>query len=144
MDRHYAPAEQYRPRGLLAPAAGVATHPDPIRHSATSNAIQPLRMAAPSMPATNLWVLRPAAESERPQPRQTGCRNHCSQEVAGGMDVHFVSDEAIEQHPVGELEQLLARDNGLVWVDIPVCDQEAAQVLREVFGFHPLAVQACS
>ncbi|MDF2743526.1 MAG: hypothetical protein K0S88_4903, partial [Actinomycetia bacterium] len=23
------------------------------------------------------------------------------------MDVHFVSDEAIEQHPVGELEQLL-------------------------------------
>jgi magnesium transporter len=28
-------------------------------------------------------------------------------------------------------------------VDIPICDQEAAQVLREVFGFHPLAVQAC-
>jgi magnesium transporter len=59
------------------------------------------------------------------------------------MDVHFVSDEAIEQHPVGELEQLLAREDGLVWVDIPVCDQEAAQVLAEVFGFHPLAVQAC-
>jgi hypothetical protein len=45
MDRHHAPAEQYRPRGLLAPAAGVATHPDPIRHSATSNAIQPPRTA---------------------------------------------------------------------------------------------------
>ncbi len=59
------------------------------------------------------------------------------------MDVHFVSDEAIEQHRVGELEQLLARDDGLVWVDIPVCDEEAARVLREVFGFHPLAVQAC-
>jgi hypothetical protein len=27
-------------------------------------------------------------------------------------------------------------------VDIPVGDQEAARVLREVFGFHPLAVQA--
>ncbi|MFL6270182.1 MAG: CorA family divalent cation transporter, partial [Actinomycetes bacterium] len=59
------------------------------------------------------------------------------------MDVHFVSDDGIQQHPVGELEQLLARDDGLVWVDIPVCDQEAARVLREVFGFHPLAVQAC-
>ena len=59
------------------------------------------------------------------------------------MDVRLVSDEAIEQHPVGELERLLARDDGLVWVDIPVCDEEAAQVLREVFGFHPLAVQAC-
>ena len=70
-------------------------------------------------------------------------QDHCFQEVAGGMDLHFVSDEGIEQHPVGELEQLLARDDGLVWVDIPVCDEEAAQVLREVFGFHPLAVQAC-
>jgi magnesium transporter len=59
------------------------------------------------------------------------------------MDLHFVSDEGIEQHPVGELEQLLASDDGLVWVDIPVCDEQAAQVLREVFGFHPLAVQAC-
>jgi hypothetical protein len=59
------------------------------------------------------------------------------------MDVHFVSDDGIQQHRVGELEQLLARDDGLVWVDMPVCDQEAARVLSEVFGFHPLAVQAC-
>jgi magnesium transporter len=59
------------------------------------------------------------------------------------MDVHFVSDEAIEQHRVGELEQLLERDDGLVWVDIPVCDPEAARVLSETFGFHPLAIQAC-
>ena len=58
------------------------------------------------------------------------------------MDVRFVSDEGIQQHPVGELDSLLARDDGLVWVDIPVCDQEAARVLSEVFGFH-LAVQAC-
>jgi magnesium transporter len=59
------------------------------------------------------------------------------------MDVRFVSDDGIQQHPVEELEQLLARDHGFVWVDIPVCDEEAAQVLREVFGFHPLAIQAC-
>jgi magnesium transporter len=59
------------------------------------------------------------------------------------MDVRFVSDEGIQQHPVGELERLLARDDGLVWVDIPVCDEEASQVLSEVFGFHPLAVRDC-
>jgi magnesium transporter len=59
------------------------------------------------------------------------------------MDLHFVSDEAIEQHRVGELEQLLARDDGIVWVDIPVCDEEATRVLSEAFGFHPLAVRAC-
>ena len=38
---------------------------------------------------------------------------------------------------------LLARDDGLVWVDIPVCDETAARLLAETFGFHPLAVQAC-
>ena len=59
------------------------------------------------------------------------------------MDVRFVSEERIEQYPVGELERLLARDDGLVWVDISVCDEEAAQVLAEVFAFHPLAVRAC-
>jgi magnesium transporter len=59
------------------------------------------------------------------------------------MDVHFVSDEAIEQHRVGELEPLLARDDGLVWVDIPVADEEATRVLSETFGFHPLAIRAC-
>jgi len=59
------------------------------------------------------------------------------------MDVRFVSDEGIEQHPVAELERLLARDDGFVWVDIPVCDEEAARVLSEVFGFHPLAIRAC-
>jgi Mg2+ and Co2+ transporter CorA len=59
------------------------------------------------------------------------------------MDVRFVSDEGIQQHPVGDLERLLARDDGFVWVDIPSCDEEAARVLSEVFGFHPLAIQAC-
>jgi magnesium transporter len=63
--------------------------------------------------------------------------------VAGQMDVRFVSDEGIQQHPVEDLASLLAREDGLVWVDISICDEEAAQVLREVFGFHPLAVQAC-
>ena len=59
------------------------------------------------------------------------------------MDVRFVSDDGIQQHPVGELERLLARDDGFVWVDIPVCDEEAARVLSEVFGFHPGTVRTC-
>jgi Mg2+ and Co2+ transporter CorA len=59
------------------------------------------------------------------------------------MDVRFIADGGIEQHPFDELAALLARDDGLVWVDIPVCDEAAAQVLSEVFGFHPLAVRAC-
>ena len=63
--------------------------------------------------------------------------------VATGVDVRLVSDDGVEEHPVRELGGLLARDDGLVWVDIPNCDEEAARVLAEVFGFHPLAIQAC-
>jgi hypothetical protein len=59
------------------------------------------------------------------------------------MDVHFVSDDGIKQHPVEDLTAMLAGDDGLVWVDIPVADEEAARVLGEVVGLHPLAVQAC-
>jgi hypothetical protein len=58
------------------------------------------------------------------------------------MDVRFLSGEGIQQHPVGGLEELLARDDGLVWVDIPVCDEEAARLLSEAFGFYLLAVRA--
>jgi magnesium transporter len=44
---------------------------------------------------------------------------------------------------VAELGDLLAREDGLVWVDIPSCDPEAVGVLTDVFGFHPLAVHDC-
>jgi Mg2+ and Co2+ transporter CorA len=41
------------------------------------------------------------------------------------------------------LPDLLARDDGFVWVDLPVDDPETERVLTEVFGFHPLAVRDC-
>jgi hypothetical protein len=50
------------------------------------------------------------------------------------MDVRFISEEGIQQHPVEDLTALLARDDGLVWVDIPVCNEDAARVLSEVLG----------
>jgi magnesium transporter len=59
------------------------------------------------------------------------------------MDVRFVTEKGVQQHPVGELAGLLARDDGLAWVDIPVCDEEATRVLSETFAFHPLAIRAC-
>jgi magnesium transporter len=59
------------------------------------------------------------------------------------MDVRMVSDEGVEQHPIEELKELLEREDGLVWVDIPTCDEQATQVLSEVFGFHPLAIRDC-
>jgi len=59
------------------------------------------------------------------------------------MDLHVIADGRIEPHPVTELKRLLDRDDTLVWLDIPQCDDQATSVLTDVFGFHPRAVQDC-
>jgi magnesium transporter len=59
------------------------------------------------------------------------------------MEVRLLTEKGVELHGTEELKTLLNRDDGLVWVDIPVCDEAAAKVLSEVFGFHPLAVRDC-
>jgi magnesium transporter len=66
--------------------------------------------------------------------------------VAGvdAVDVRWVAAEGIEDHQVKDLKALLERDGGFTWVDIPSCDAEAVHVLTDVFGFHPLAVRACT
>jgi len=59
------------------------------------------------------------------------------------MDVRLISTTGVESYPDDELPKLLAREDGLVWVDIPNCHADDARVLSDVFGFHPLAVQNC-
>ena len=59
------------------------------------------------------------------------------------MDVCYLHDGAVDAHGSDALSELLAREEGIVWVDIPECDPAAAQVLTDVFGFHPLAVHGC-
>ena len=59
------------------------------------------------------------------------------------MDVWLIADGSVEQRSVEELDMLIALGEGLVWVDIPTCDEEAVRVLSEVFGFHRLAVRDC-
>lgn len=58
------------------------------------------------------------------------------------MDVHLVTDSGISSHTVAELPALLSGE-GITWVDIPVVDDAAAAVLRDVFHFHPLAIRDC-
>jgi magnesium transporter len=59
------------------------------------------------------------------------------------MDVWLITGGGAERRSADELEMLIAMAEGLVWVDIATCDEEAARVLAEVFGFHPLAVRDC-
>ena len=60
-----------------------------------------------------------------------------------GVDVRVVTTEGVRRHGVADLPELLARDDGMVWVDVQSCDAEGSRVLSEVFGFHPRAVRDC-
>lgn len=57
------------------------------------------------------------------------------------MDVRFVTPAGVELCDASELPALLARADGLVWVDIPVWNERAEETLRTTFGFHPLAIR---
>ncbi|MGH8453820.1 MAG: CorA family divalent cation transporter, partial [Nevskiales bacterium] len=58
------------------------------------------------------------------------------------MDVRWITANGLEWRSLDEIEELLARDDGFVWLDISACDARAAAKLREL-GFHPLAVREC-
>ena len=61
-----------------------------------------------------------------------------------GMDVRLVTAEGVQEHPVEELAEMLDREDGLVWVDIPTCDEEAVGVLSEVFELPPDRPSPCT
>ena len=57
------------------------------------------------------------------------------------MHVRFVTPAGVELCDAAELPTLLARTDGLVWVDVPVWDEQAEQTLTSIFGLHPLAIR---
>jgi magnesium transporter len=59
------------------------------------------------------------------------------------VEVRFLTEHAVERHDPEDLPKLRKRADGLLWVDIPECDEPAARMLAEVFGFHPLAIRDC-
>jgi magnesium transporter len=59
------------------------------------------------------------------------------------IQVLLLTPDGVETHAVSEVEALLRRDDALVWVDIPKGGDEAAALLTDVFGCHPLAVRDC-
>ena len=59
------------------------------------------------------------------------------------MDVHLITEAGVERRDPEDLPELLERQQGLIWVDLPRVDAEATRVLAEVFKFHPLAIQDC-
>jgi magnesium transporter len=56
------------------------------------------------------------------------------------VDVRLVLDSGVEQYAVEDLKKLLARGEGIVWVDVPIPDDEAILTLADNFDFHPMAL----
>jgi Mg2+ and Co2+ transporter CorA len=59
------------------------------------------------------------------------------------VDVRFVGPEGVVEADGPALEALLARDDGFVWVDVPVLDEAAETLLRDRLHCHPAVVDAC-
>ena len=67
----------------------------------------------------------------------------CAEGRVAEMDVLVVCDAGVERHDVTELPRLLERQDAVIWVDIPACDEVAVEMLSGVFGFHRIAVHDC-
>jgi magnesium transporter len=56
------------------------------------------------------------------------------------MQLAFVHAGGISDHPLSELKELLAREDGFVWLDWPEWDDEAERVFDDHFDAHPMVV----
>jgi magnesium transporter len=57
------------------------------------------------------------------------------------VEVLYVTGSAVERHTPADVPALRRRDDGVLWVDVPHCDDAAAALLADVFRFHPMAVR---
>lgn len=80
-----------------------------------------------------------AASSTRTQQCYDG--EELSDRQEADIDVRFITPGRVELYGASELPALLSRADGLVWVDIPVWEEQAEETLRTTFGFHPLAIR---
>jgi len=60
------------------------------------------------------------------------------------VQLRWIDAAGVSDLPVEAAAELLARPEGLVWLDVPAWDDAAERVLREVFGFHTLAIGDCA
>jgi Mg2+ and Co2+ transporter CorA len=58
------------------------------------------------------------------------------------MDVRFVDASGAKDHDSDDVVELLLREDGFVWVDVPVWDEQVEGFLAGL-GCHPLVVEAC-
>jgi magnesium transporter len=60
------------------------------------------------------------------------------------MQLRWISADGVSEHPADAAAELLARPEGLVWLDVPSWSEGAELLLRDVFKFHPMAIGECA
>jgi Mg2+ and Co2+ transporter CorA len=55
----------------------------------------------------------------------------------------WVGSAGLEDHVPEDIDALLARPDGFVWLDVPELDDAAEAILRDRFHAHPLVLRAC-
>jgi Mg2+ and Co2+ transporter CorA len=58
------------------------------------------------------------------------------------MELRYVTPAGVEAGRPEDLAAWRARTDGFLWLHLDECDDEAARMLREDFGFHPAAIAA--
>ena len=53
------------------------------------------------------------------------------------MDLRFINETGVSDHSITDLETLLDKPEGLVWLDIPSWDEDAETRPADVFCLHP-------
>ncbi len=56
------------------------------------------------------------------------------------MELRWISSDGARTHQLAKLAELRTRTDGFLWLDVPAWNEEAERLLREEFGFHPMAI----
>ncbi|MGH3507206.1 MAG: magnesium transporter CorA family protein [Nocardioidaceae bacterium] len=59
------------------------------------------------------------------------------------MQVHFLGPDGVTAYDVGALPGLLARTDGITWVDVPAWSDDVEELLRTRLDAHPMELDAC-
>jgi Mg2+ and Co2+ transporter CorA len=124
------PAEAVPAEAVPAEAVPAEAVPGQVQAGLLPAAAAPvagsvLPPAGSGVPTTNAWVPDGAS-------------------AAGPAHDGSALRAVITDHRPEDLPDLLRRSDGIVWVDVPSWDDDAAAMLTYAFGFHPLAIRDCS
>src|SRR6478735_8113066 len=63
--------------------------------------------------------------------------------VTDALAVRFVADGGVVEAPVQEIPVLVKREDGFLWLDVPVWTSELDGLLAAELSLHPVAREYC-